>query len=122
MATIKMDGTSRLFVLMKAYCEKKEYEIPVTELEFAKKTHKRKWRLDCAWPKLMLAMEFMGGVWAPKGGKGGYHVRGGGYTKDCEKACHLAILGWRYMPVTTQQFRKGLAFKWLDEFMEKNNA
>lgn len=105
------------FERVKQFCIDRGFPIPVGELEFAKESHGRKWRLDCAWPEIKLAMEFMGSVWS-----GGRHTTGDGYTKDSEKICHLCILGWRYMQVTTQQLKKGLAEQWLNEFFQRNQC
>lgn len=69
----------------------------------------RKFRIDVAFPQDMLAVECMGGVFQM-----GRHTRGTGYTKDCEKACLLAIEGWHLMPVTSDQIKAGLALKWVE--------
>ena len=40
----------------------------------------RKWRFDLAWPEHMIGVECDGAVYS-----GGRHVRGLGYSQDCEK-------------------------------------
>jgi hypothetical protein len=69
----------------------------------------RKFRIDVAFPAARLAVECMGGVWTD-----GRHTRGPGYTTDCEKACLLAIEGWQYMPVTSEQIKSGHALQWVE--------
>ena len=78
------------------------------ELEFAKAAMGRRWRFDFAWPAAKLAVEVQGAVWTS-----GRHSRGAGYTADCEKFAHAAILGWRVMPVTPNQIRRGEALAWI---------
>lgn len=55
----------------------------------------RKWRFDFAWPEHMLAVEIDGGAWT-----GGRHVRGSGFTRDCEKMTEAALMGWRVLRLT----------------------
>lgn len=69
----------------------------------------RQFRIDVAFPAERIAVECMGGVFQM-----GRHTRGTGYTKDCEKACLLAIEGWQYMPVTADQIKAGMALKWVE--------
>jgi very-short-patch-repair endonuclease len=56
----------------------------------------RKWRIDYAWPDILLAVEIEGGVWVK-----GRHTRGKGFSGDMEKYNELAEMGWvllRYEP------------------------
>ena len=64
----------------------------------------RKWRFDFCYPQMKLAIEIAGGVWS-----GGRHVRGAGFTKDCEKYTEAAILGWRILHFTSAQVEIGEA-------------
>lgn len=73
----------------------------------------RNWRFDFAVPSHRIAIEVQGGIWRAKGA----HNTGGAITRDCEKAAHAAILGWRVMPVTGDQVRKGLALQWVQAAM-----
>ncbi len=57
---------------------------------------KRKWRFDYAIPELMIAIEYEGGIF-----KKGRHVRGKGYTDDCEKYNEAALRGWKVLRFTT---------------------
>lgn len=61
---------------------------PTREYPFA--APERRWRIDLAWPGLLLAAEVDGGsfVW-------GRHSRGRGMHKDLEKLNRLALDGWR---------------------------
>lgn len=73
----------------------------------------RGWRLDFALQHHRIAIEVQGGIWRAKGA----HNTGGAITRDAEKACHAAMLGWRVMPVTGDQIRKGLALQWVKAAM-----
>ena len=70
----------------------------------------RKWRLDIAWPDLMIAVEVQGGVWS-----GGRHVRGAGYEADCEKANAAALAGWLLLRVTGGMIERGEAIKAIEQ-------
>lgn len=74
---------------------------PETEYPFARAI-KRRWRLDYAWPALMLALEIEGGVW-----NGGRHVRGAGFEADIEKYNAAGLLGWRLLRATPEMARDG---------------
>lgn len=65
---------------------------PVREYRFH--PHRR-WRFDFAWPGQKLAVEVEGGVWS-----GGRHVRGAGFSRDCEKYNEAALNGWCVLRVT----------------------
>ena len=53
----------------------------------------RRWRLDYAWPKQKVAIEYEGIV--SKGGKGkSRHATLLGYTEDASKYNHAQVLGW----------------------------
>lgn len=70
----------------------------------------RKWRLDVlignasGWP--WLAVEIQGGIWT-----GGKHGRGAGLVKDFEKQAAIAEHGYRFLPVTPQDVRTGVALE-----------
>lgn len=59
----------------------------------------RRWRLDLAWIAPRVALEVEGGIWIQ-----GRHTRGAGFLKDMEKYNRLAVLGWRLLRVTPEQF------------------
>ena len=58
----------------------------------------RRWRLDLAWPALLIGIEMHGGTWA-----GGRHVRGYGFRKDREKMTTAAVMGWTILEFTADQ-------------------
>ncbi len=61
----------------------------------------RKWRFDFSLPDYQIAIEYEGGVHS-----GGRHVRGTGYSKDCEKYNAAAILGWSVLRYTSDMINK----------------
>jgi hypothetical protein len=68
----------------------------------------RRWRFDYAWIPQKIAMEIEGGVWIR-----GRHNRGTGFLKDMEKYNSAAILGWRIVRFTPQQFSSGEAHEFI---------
>lgn len=70
---------------------------------------KRKWRFDWAWPACKLAIEYEGGTFA-----GGRHVRGLGYSSDCEKYSEAALLGWTVVRITADMVSDGRAFRLIE--------
>lgn len=67
----------------------------------------RRWRFDYACKALMLAIEVEGGAWTK-----GRHTRGSGFIADLAKYNAAAVLGWRLLRYTPEQF-DGLA--WVDD-------
>ena len=63
----------------------------------------RKWRLDVAWPDLMIAVEIDGGTT----GMRGRHVRPGGFRNDCIKLNEAALLGWMIIRGDSQMVKNG---------------
>lgn len=61
----------------------------------------RKWRLDFAWPKEMVAVEIHGGTRT-----GGRHVRGDGIRDDCRKLNAAVLLGWSVLVYTADDLRE----------------
>ena len=83
--------------------------LPAPEIEY--RFHPvRRWRFDGAWPDKLLAFEVHGGVWT-----GGRHVRGNGFTKDCEKYTAAAKLGWRILHFTAEHVNSGEAVGAIEE-------
>ncbi len=68
----------------------------------------RDWRFDFAIEPHKLAIEVQGGIW-----NNGAHARGSGISRDCEKAAHAVIAGWRVIPVTGNQIKSGKAIEWI---------
>ena len=69
----------------------------------------RKWRFDFAWPDLKLALEVEGGLYGKS-----RHTSLSGYSADCEKYSHAALLGWRVLRCTTLHIKSGELRKWLE--------
>ena len=65
---------------------------------------KRRWRFDFAHFERGIAIEIEGGVYSR-----GRHVRPKGFLGDMEKYNRAAVLGWRVLRMTPQQF-DGLEF------------
>ena len=96
------------FAALEQWCKTNGYPVPVPEYPFAKAL-KRRHRFDAAWVELKLGLDIQGQIW-----KKGGHTTGGGISKDCEKYCLAATLGWRVMPMTYPQFNGGQAYGWLE--------
>lgn len=81
---------------------------------------KRRWEFDAAWVKAHVALELEGGIWS-----GGRHVRGKGYTRDCIKYAHAAILGWMVIRCTREMVEDGTMVElvaealWVTEGIER---
>jgi len=80
----------------------KAVRIPQPEREY-RFAPPRRWRFDMAWPDKMVAVECEGGIW---GGKG-RHVRGAGFTADCEKYNMAALQGWKVLRFTGEHIHRG---------------
>jgi len=84
----------RLLFLVRAYGlpePEKEYQFHPT----------RKWRFDFAYPNHMIGVEAEGACWVQ-----GRHTRGSGFIKDCEKYNAAALLGWRILRYTTENYHE----------------
>lgn len=76
---------------------------PVAEYYFATP---RRWRLDFAWPALMIAIEIDGGLFATDKRASGAHTRGARILETHDKLNAAAALGWRvfhYAPRTLKR-------------------
>lgn len=74
---------------------------PQREFRFAPP---RRWRMDYAWPEIMLYLEVEGGTWVS-----GRHGRGAGMRGDAEKYNAAALAGWTCLRATTDMVRDGSA-------------
>ena len=70
----------------------------------------REWRLDLAWPHLMLGVECEG---FGARGKAGRHQLSQHMHDNCEKHSALAVAGWSLIRVTGHQVRNGKAAQWV---------
>lgn len=111
----KATKTGLAFAVVAQYCRSRGYPEPEPEKRFHPV---RLWRFDCAWdfcvprwdiPRLLLAVEFQGGAFSR-----GHHTRGKGFSDDCEKLATAAAMGWRVLPVTTEQLNRGDLWPLLD--------
>ena len=87
-----MSSRHGLAVVLRAICQEMQCDPPVTEHVFHVE---RRWRFDYAWPGMMVALEYEGGTHT-----GGRHVRGRGYSQDCEKYNAAACSGWLVLRIT----------------------
>jgi hypothetical protein len=70
----------------------------------------RRWRLDFAFPDVLVAVELDGGIFAAEnGGEVGKHSRGAGRCKDMEKRNAAAELGWFVLNYGPPHVRSGAA-------------
>lgn len=85
----------------------KVMRVPAFEREYAfAKRWGRKFRADFAWPERRLLVECNGGLWMRGGGA---HSRPANIKRDIEKAQWAIRLGWRLLPVTTDEVTSGAA-------------
>lgn len=101
----KKTGTARTAVEDALAKQIRDEGLPDPTREF--RFHPRRmWRLDFAWPDLLVGCEVMGATWS-----GGRHVRPEGYEKDAEKANTAAVMGWLILRVTTPMIKDGRAIE-----------
>lgn len=86
-------------------CKTQGIPDPVPEFVFAPP---RKWRFDWAWTKHYVALEIEGGAFRGPG-----HRSVGVFLRNIEKYNEAALLGWRVIRVTTDQFNSGDVFETL---------
>lgn len=60
----------------------------------------RRWRFDYAWPAIMLALEYNGGIFMQKSG----HSNMKGLHRDSEKINRATVLGWKVLQVTALNY------------------
>lgn len=64
----------------------------------------RMFRFDFAFPSIMAAIEFEGGIYLSKSG----HNTAKHFTKDTDKYNRATILGWRVIRVTAKNYKTAL--------------
>lgn len=69
----------------------------------------RRFRIDLAWPEMMLYAECDGSEWTH-----GRHGRGAGMRADCEKGNRLALEGWTGFRFVGSQVKDGTALAVLE--------
>jgi very-short-patch-repair endonuclease len=97
--------------LFRAFCATKGVPPATAEFRFHPK---RKWRFDYAWPEHKIALEIDGGVWIR-----GRHNRAPGFLRDMEKMNEAALLGWRVLRCTPEQFANGDVIALLERIFSK---
>lgn len=90
------------------YLYMRALKIPLPERE-VKFNSTKKWRYDFIWEEHMLIVEVEGGIWT-----NGRHVRGKGFTEDCEKYNEATLLGWKVIRVTAEHIKNGKALEWIE--------
>lgn len=60
----------------------------------------RRWRFDYAWPAIMLALEYNGGIFMAKSG----HSNMKGLHRDSEKINRATVEGWKVLQVTALNY------------------
>lgn len=83
--------------------------IPAPQREF-RFAPPRRWRMDYAWPEIMLYLEVEGGTWVT-----GRHGRGNGMRGDAEKYNAAALQGWTCLRATTDMVQDGTALAALEQ-------
>ena len=87
----------------------KAVKLPAPHREF-RPWKDRRFRLDLAWPEILLYAECDGGEWSQ-----GRHGRGAGMRSDCEKQNHLAMEGWTGFRFTGTMVKDGAALAVLEQ-------
>ena len=89
---------------------------PVREHLFAKSIGRR-WRLDFAWPDVLIGVEVEGGTWVA-----GRHSRGAGFEQDCEKYNEAAVLGWAILRFTGKMIHSGAALDTITRLLQAKDG
>ncbi len=76
----------------------------------------RRWRFDFAWARQQVAVEIEGGVYTR-----GRHVRGKGFTADCEKYNAASEMGWRVFRYPSSMIEDGTAIAQMIRVLERQN-
>lgn len=69
----------------------------------------RRWRLDFAWPDMMVAVELQGGTYTK-----GRHTRGAALSGEYEKLNEAQRLGWMVLLFDTKAVQKGEAIAYIE--------
>jgi very-short-patch-repair endonuclease len=71
------------------------------------------WRMDFAWPDLMLAVEVEGGAWV-----GGRHTRGEGFLADLRKYEAAQRMGWTIYRTAGELIKSGNALATIEQLIK----
>lgn len=69
----------------------------------------RRWRLDRAWPEILVGVEVQGMV----------HRIKGRFKQDIEKRAALLLAGWRVLEVDGEAIRDGRAIAWIQALLKR---
>src|SRR5438105_3464807 len=101
--------------VFEAACKAAGVPVPDHEYQFCPD---RKWRADFCWrDPYLIILEIEGGAWSR-----GRHVRGRGFVADLEKYNTAAIMGYRIIRVTPQQFDSGEALELVMRCIESSRV
>ena len=78
----------------------------------------RRWRLDFAWPEIMLAVEVEGGGWMTKS----RHTSGAGFRSDMDKYHAAMDLGWTIYRCDGALINDGRAVALVQKLIEAKHA
>lgn len=96
--------------------------VPAPELEY--RFHPtRKWALDFAWPRQLVAVELEGLVYSNRGDNQlvGRHVSVTGFKADIAKYGAAFSMGWNVLRITASDARSGVAVGWLLEHFKRKD-
>lgn len=83
----------------------------------------RRWRLDFAFPDVLVGVEIDGGIFAAEnGGEAGKHARGAGRCADMEKRNAAAELGWLILNYGPPHVRSGEAALQIERLVAARRA
>jgi very-short-patch-repair endonuclease len=93
---------------------------PVTrEWRFAQQALGRQWRIDFAWPELLVGVEIEGFVVTKAGATGGRHATIQGIRGDLEKYNAAAELGITLLRYESTAIRKGIAINQVQRVLHR---
>lgn len=84
-----------------------QLRLPAPEREFKGAVPGREFRLDFAWPDRKVAVEVQGMV----------HRIKARFKADTEKHCLLVVHGWKVLPVSGDDVRRGRAVQWVESLL-----
>jgi hypothetical protein len=88
------------------HCRRRSLPRPTVEFQFVAF---RAWKLDVAWPELLVGVDIQGGAF-----KGGHHSRGPGMRDDFEKLAHAVMRNWRVLLMMPEQVKAETGLFWIE--------
>lgn len=111
----KLGKEQRQFFALWEQWAPEDLPLPVPERRFARKSLRRSWLADIAWPECKTLLEFEGGIWSRQGGRkcpvcgqadAGAHGRAAGILRDICKYNAANVLNWIVFRVPVPEFKK----------------